>query len=192
MLECLGNLRGKMQRLAPVESALLLQILLERDALDQLHDDVIDVSGSGDIVDADDIRMRQHRDRLRLGMEATAELLIPRKIVLQNFHRHQSVQPMVQRLIHHCHASGTDRLENFIAVVQQSADIIFHSNSYPLLRTVLKRRTAAEIILSVSVGHSAISTEVTLSGAPRSLAISSRRWQQSALFAPCATSNRIS
>ena len=43
VLKCLADLRGEVQGLAPVERALLLHILLEGNALDQLHDDVVDV-----------------------------------------------------------------------------------------------------------------------------------------------------
>ena len=43
MLQRLGDLRCKVQCLTPVERPLLLHILLEGDALDQLHHDVVDV-----------------------------------------------------------------------------------------------------------------------------------------------------
>ena len=43
VLERFTNLGGKMQGFAPVEDSLLLHILLEGNALDQLHDDVVDV-----------------------------------------------------------------------------------------------------------------------------------------------------
>ena len=64
VLECLGDLRRKMQRLAPIKLPFLLHILLERDPVDQLHYDIIEAVGVRHIVDAHDIRVRQHRDRL--------------------------------------------------------------------------------------------------------------------------------
>ena len=126
MLECLGNLRGKMQRLAPVESALLLQILLERDALDQLHDDIIEVVGMRDIVDAHNVRMRKHRNRLRLGMEPAAELLVLRQLTLENLYCHEAVEPVAARLVDNSHAARTDDLENFISIVQQRSYVLIH------------------------------------------------------------------
>ena len=53
---------------------------LQRDAVDQLHDNVVDVAGGGDVVHADDIRMREHRDGLGLRLEAAAEFLVLAKI----------------------------------------------------------------------------------------------------------------
>ena len=82
VLERLCDLRGKMQGFSPVEPALLLEILLERNALDELHDDVIEVIRVRHIVNAHNIRVREHRDGLRLGMEPAAELLILRELLL--------------------------------------------------------------------------------------------------------------
>ena len=119
VLERLGDLHGEMQRLAPVEAALLLQILLERDALDQLHDDIVHVAGAGHVVNADDIRVRQHGDGLRLRMEAAAELLIARELILEDLHGDQAVQTVIQCFIYNCHPACPDDLEDLIAVIQQ-------------------------------------------------------------------------
>ena len=64
VLKRLCDLRREMERLAPVQLTLLLHILLERDPVDQLHYDIIEAVGVRHIVDAHDIRVRQHRDRL--------------------------------------------------------------------------------------------------------------------------------
>lgn len=55
MLQCLGNLNGEMQCLPPVEHTFLLHILLERQPIDQFHDDVIRIGRTGYIKNADDI-----------------------------------------------------------------------------------------------------------------------------------------
>jgi len=57
VLKRLGDLRGEVERFAPVELALLLHVLLERDALDELHDDIVDAVRMGHVVDAHDIGM---------------------------------------------------------------------------------------------------------------------------------------
>ena len=82
VLQGLGDLHGEVQRLPPIEDTLLLHILPQRDAVDQLHDNVVDVAGGGDVVHADDIRMRKHRDGLGLRLEAAAEFLVLGKFVL--------------------------------------------------------------------------------------------------------------
>ena len=74
--------RGKMQGFSPVEPALLLEILLERNALDELHNNIIEVIRVRHVVHAHNVRVREHRDGLRLGMEPAAELLILRELLL--------------------------------------------------------------------------------------------------------------
>lgn len=72
----------KLQRFSPVEPALLLEILLERNALDELHNNIIEVIRVRHVVHAHNVRVRKHRDGLRLGMEPAAELLILRELLL--------------------------------------------------------------------------------------------------------------
>ena len=125
----LGDLHGKMQGLAPVEVPLLLQILLEGNALDQLHDDIIRVFRMGDVVHADDVRVRQHGDRLRFRVESAAELLITRKLIFQYLHGNGAVQPVIQRAVYDRHTAGADDFQDLVAIVEQSSDIILHSSS---------------------------------------------------------------
>ena len=82
VLKRLGDLRGKMQRFSPVEPAFLLEILLERNALDELHNNIIEVIRVRHVVNAHNVRVREHRDGLRLGMEPAAELLVLRELLL--------------------------------------------------------------------------------------------------------------
>ena len=78
----LGDLDGKMQRLLPVENALLLHVLLQGDALDQFHDDIVSHYGGGNVVNRNDIRVTEHSDSLALGMEAAAELFVLQIVIL--------------------------------------------------------------------------------------------------------------
>ena len=82
VLERLCDLRGKMQGFSPVEPAFLLEILLERNALDELHNNIIEVIRVRHVVHAHNVRVREHRDGLRLGMEPAAELFILRELLL--------------------------------------------------------------------------------------------------------------
>ena len=145
VVQGLGDLHGKMQRLAPVEGTFLLQILLERDPLDQLHDDVVGLAGAGNVIDTDDIRVRQHGDRLGFRVEPAAELLVPRKFVLQYFHRDHTIEPVVQSLIDHGHSAGADHFQYLISTVQQSSYIIFHGNSLSATAARSRRRAGAEL-----------------------------------------------
>ena len=126
MLQCLGDLGGKVQRFPPVEDALLLHVLLQGDTVDELHDDIVHIVRMGHVVDIDDIGMREHGDGLGLGMEAAAKLRILRQLVLEDLDGHQPVEPVTPRLIHHGHAAGSDHFQNLVAVIQQPPDIILH------------------------------------------------------------------
>ena len=82
MLQGFGDLNTKMKGLLPVQSTSGLHVLLQADAFDQLHNDIVRHNGGGNIVDRDDIGMAQHSNRLALRMEAAAEILIPQVIIL--------------------------------------------------------------------------------------------------------------
>ena len=75
--EGLHDLSDEVQCLPPGQLAsLLLHILLEGDAVDELHNDVIQLRGVGHIVDRHDVGMGEHGDGLGLIVEPAAELLV--------------------------------------------------------------------------------------------------------------------
>ena len=76
------NLRCKMHGLLPRYNALLLNILLERDALDILHDYILELVAVADIINLDYVRMRKHSYRLGLILESAAELLACKELIL--------------------------------------------------------------------------------------------------------------
>ena len=59
MLKRAENLRCKMHG-SPRYNALLLNILLERDALDILHNYILELVAIADIINLDYVRMREH------------------------------------------------------------------------------------------------------------------------------------
>ena len=135
MLQSLADLHGKVQGLLPVQNALLLHVLLQADAVDQLHDDVIRIVGGGNIVHIDDIGMADHSDSLTLRMEAAAEFLVLGIFVLQNLDGHQTVQTVAPGFIYNSHAANADDFQNLVPVVQQAANIlivIHYENSFRL------------------------------------------------------------
>ena len=74
--------------------------------------------------------MAQHGDGLTLRMEAAAELLVLRILILQNLDCYQPVQAVTSCFIYHGHAAGTDDFQNLVPVAQQSANvlILIHKN----------------------------------------------------------------
>ena len=62
--------------------------------------------------------MGHHGDGLRLGMEAAAELLVLRKLLLEYFDGDEAVQAVAARLVYDGHAAGADHLQYFVAIIQ--------------------------------------------------------------------------
>jgi hypothetical protein len=127
----LGDLRGKMQRLLPAQRALLLHVLLEGDAVHQLHHDVFHAVAVPHVVYGYDVGVGEHGNGLRLGLEALLRLVVGGQIVPQYLDGVVAVQPVAQRLVYDGHAAVADTLQNLVAVVEHHADIfivgsIFH------------------------------------------------------------------
>ena len=164
----LDDLGDEVQRLAPVELVpLFIHVLLQGDAVDEFHDDIVVLVRAADIVHSDNVGVRQHGDRLRLGIEAPAQIFIVGQIVPQNFHRHKAIESVAAGLVDLGHTAHTDQLNDLIAVVQQFSDVLIHVFHLPQ--------------------HWIRATD-TLSGAPRLMAMSSSRRQQVSACSPCITS----
>ena len=110
MLQRLGDLGGKMQRLPPGKCSPLLHILLQGQAIDELHDNIVDIVGVIDIVDRHNVRMGQHGNGLRFRIKSSAEVLIPAQLILEYFYSHISVEPMASGPVDHSHAASSDLL----------------------------------------------------------------------------------
>ena len=76
---CLRNLDGNSDGFLYIKLALAFNELLQGDALYELHDDVVKTVIVTDIIDTDDVRMRQTRNRLCFGPEFLNEVLIRRE-----------------------------------------------------------------------------------------------------------------
>ena len=126
VLQRLGDLGGKMQRLPPVEGAPLLHILFESQAVNELHHDIVRIPGMVHVVHRYNIGMGQHGHRLALRMEPAAEVLVPAELLLEDFHRHKAVEPVTSGPIDHGHAAPADLLEYLITAIQQPSDIFIH------------------------------------------------------------------
>ena len=123
VLEGLRDLGGEKQRLRRGEPALAVDILLERDALDELHDDILHRERMAHIVHRDDVRVAEHGDGLRLGLELRLELGIGENLLAQHLDGDIAVETVIERFIDNGHAAGADDLEKLVAVIQQLADI---------------------------------------------------------------------
>ena len=161
----------EVQRLAPVHMIAALHILLEGNAIQQLHDDILDALRRGHVVNRHNIGVAQLGNCQRLVAEAAAELGILCQIALQNLYSDQAVQAMTLGLIHVCHAARANEFQQLIAVIQHF--------SYILIQSIISF-------------HCCISTTVTLSGAPLSQESFTRRDKQPSRSLSWMTSNKIS
>ena len=98
-----------MQCFPPGHVAATLHILLQRNAVDQLHDNIIRPLRAGDVVNGDDIGVAQLSDRQRFIPEAAAELRVLRQLAFQYFDGHKPVKAMTLGLIDIGHTAGADQ-----------------------------------------------------------------------------------
>ena len=115
----LDDLGDKVEGLPPVELVpLLLHVLLQGDAVDELHDDVLQVGGAAHVVDGHDVGVGEHGHGLGLLVEAAAQLRVLRQVLPQNLHRHLAVEPVVQGPEDPGHSAHADLLHNLVSVVE--------------------------------------------------------------------------
>ena len=126
MAQAPHDLGDEMQRLPPVHAATALHILLQRDAVDQLHDDVFPVRIGGHVIHRHDVGVAQLRYRLGLIVEPAAEIRVVRQVAFQYLDGHKAIQPVAPGLIDIGHTAGADQLQYFIAIVQHFSDILIH------------------------------------------------------------------
>ena len=131
----LHDLGDEVQGLPPVQLApLLLHILLEGDAVDELHDDIVQLAGAGHVVHRHDVGVGEHGDGLGLVVEAAAELRVLRQLLLEDLDGHQTVEPVAPGLVDHGHAAGADALQDLISVVEQFSYVLIHTFISPFLQ----------------------------------------------------------
>ena len=91
--------------------------ILQRRALQILHDDERPPVLLADVVDRADVRVVQRRRRLRFAREPAQRLWIPRELFGDELERHRTAQPRVFGLVHDAHAAATQLLDD--AVVRE-------------------------------------------------------------------------
>ena len=133
MHERAADLLCKEHRLLPGQAALFLQIFLEGDALDQLHDDIVRAVFAADVVHGDDVVMAELGDRLGLDREPLADIRVPGVFVLEYFYGDITVEHMAARAVDDRHAAHADHVDDLIPAAEQFADILIHMRLTPPL-----------------------------------------------------------
>ena len=99
------HLDGNADGLLVLQAALLFDIALEGDPLDQLHDNVVKRFFLHNVVDADNVRMGQPGRCLGLHPEFINERPVKGEFLFQYLNGNQAVQGMALGLIDHRHAA---------------------------------------------------------------------------------------
>ena len=110
VLQSPGDLGGKDRHLLGRKLAPAAEIILQGDAVDELHDDVFDVPRPGNVIDIDDVGVGEHGDGLGLVVKLAAELLVGGVFVLEDLHRDIAVEPVAFGLVNHGGAAHADDL----------------------------------------------------------------------------------
>ena len=126
MLQGAHDLHDEVQGLPPIHLTPALHVLLEGDAVDELHNDVLRVAAGGNIIHGHDIGVGKLRHRTALIPEAAADLLVFRHVGLEDLYGDHTVEPVAFCLIHIGHAAGADELDDLIAVIQHFTQVFIH------------------------------------------------------------------
>ena len=126
MAEAAHDLGDKVQRFPPVHLAPALHILLQRHAVDELHNDVIDVITARHVVHRHDVGVGQLGHSPGLIHEPAAEIGVLGQVTVQDLYRYQPVQPVALGLIDVGHASPADQLQYLIAIIQHFPNVRIH------------------------------------------------------------------
>ena len=111
-LERLANLRDDLQRLARRQFARLLQ-LSQVKSIDKLHDEEGQSVGLAELMDGDDVRMAQSRQRAGLAIEPLGKTWPARGLRRENLQRHKTVERRLTGFINGPHAPLADESEDF-------------------------------------------------------------------------------
>ena len=127
-----GNLLSEENGLLPRQMALALQILLEGDALDQLHNDIIRAVLAADVEHGNNINGGSAWQRRATQWRTACGYPGPPRTLLSTLSA-TSRQNGIPRPINDRHAADADDFLNLIASAEHTADIFIHSPSRSLL-----------------------------------------------------------
>ena len=82
-------------------------------AVHEFHREIIQPAALAEVVDGDDVRVAELRERARLASEALDEIRRQRVGGRQDFQRDDAIQIELPRLVHDAHAAAPEQLEDF-------------------------------------------------------------------------------
>src|SRR5690606_7159340 len=154
MIQRVANLGGDLDRFLRPQRRPLADNFVQIGPVHKLHDDVVRVRVLADIVNADDIRMRQRCSRLRLTVEPPDEIFIVHELLTKHFDGYVPVQQVIPRFVDERHTAAPDASQQFVTSAQRLSD---HDDS-PSEAAAMPSSTITMVTLSSPPASSAIST----------------------------------
>ncbi len=114
MVERRQNLQRVAHRLRRRDAPFLADDVLERRAVDVLHDDIAHVAVDAHAVHLHDVLMRHFRGGNRLVIEPAHKFPVRLKFGAQNLQRHLAFFDFIPRAVYHRHAAGSNDAQNAI------------------------------------------------------------------------------
>ncbi len=119
--------------------------------IEELRHDVRLAVGGPDVVDADDVGVRQLARGLGFDLEAAQTLRIGRQARRQRLDRHVAPEPGVARAVHLSHAAGAEEAEHFVGAEPGSGGNAHSAYSPPTGRVRSALRSRFDTITSPPV-----------------------------------------
>jgi hypothetical protein len=107
------DLRSVVERLAQWEGA-RLDLRAHGLAFEKLEHREGDVAFRAEIMNGEDVRVRERRDRFGFAFEAGETIGIAREFLRKHLDGHVATETRVARAEHFAHASGAERREDFV------------------------------------------------------------------------------
>ena len=117
-----GDLQCDRHRLFVAQLSFFANIIFQRNAVHEFHDNIINALFLTDVIDIYDIGMHQACRSLRLHPEFGYKIRVFRKLLLQDLDRHITVQCVVLGFIYIRHTACADLFKDLIAVCDQHTD----------------------------------------------------------------------
>ena len=110
-----GELQRDVRGARDRQRALVLELVAERQALEQLHDDeAVTVGRLPEVLHVDDVLVADLRDRARLVEEARDHLLVRRQLGMDDLERDALADDRMLREEHVAHRAGADLLQHLV------------------------------------------------------------------------------
>ena len=150
----LRDLLCKVHGLLPGKAVFAAQVLLQCYAVDQFHDDILQIVVMAYVEDRDYIRVREHSDSMGLGSKPAFELLVLHILVLQDLDGDKSVEAVVYGPVDPGHSALADQFKDPVSLRKDRAYVLVlffgYFSYFRVIHKLFYLQTAAIVTLSLA------------------------------------------